>query len=269
MSFRGGADATCRRSPNSYSRSIRPHGGVSIAGLTNLLAEVVFASNSRSSLRPCLLRSAQRINVDAYKHAGWFSPLHQSRGRAEHAHRSLPPTGYSYQYRPIFSFLGGGGIRYYREQALFTTIGLRGLFSSGDRDYTSFIEGNSAGSATAFVPITSPVFGLVFSPQLGNLFLFELNYSIKPFSRRDSTDLQTQLKVMTFFRPSTGVRSEGWIDPASNSLYLGTEVDGAVNFRPLSDLGLSLSMGVFIPGSASFADTPVAFSGLFELSFSF
>ncbi len=179
------------------------------------------------------------------------------------------PTGSSYRYKPIFSFLGGGGIRYYREQALFTTIGLRGLFSSGDKDYTSFIEGNSAGSATTFVPITSPVFALVYSPRIGNIFLFELNYSIKPFYRRDSTDLQTQLKVMTFFRPTTGAGIEGWIDPASNSLYLGTEVDGAVNFRPLSDLGLSLSTGVFIPGSASLEDTPVAFSGRFELSFSF
>ena len=56
----------------------------------------------------------------------------------------------------------------------------------------------------------------------------------------------------------------------SDSKYLGTEFDGIINFRPFSDLGTSLSLGLFLPmGGAFINDEDVLFKGELEISFSF
>jgi hypothetical protein len=161
----------------------------------------------------------------------------------------------AYEYANILSFLGSLGIRYYSEEWNFTKIALRFIYSSGDSDYQNdFIEGNTDAAANLFIPVSRQNLAIVFSPQLGNIFLTELSFSIKPFSRtgnRTLEKLQTELKVIGFFRSSTGLISEAGIDPASESLYLGTEIDCAINFRPFSDLGLSLSGGVFIPNTGA------------------
>ncbi len=184
-----------------------------------------------------------------------------------------------YVYAPILSFLAGGGIRLYLKEALDSIIELRAIFSSGDADSTStFREGNTEGNATAFIPISRPNLALVFSPQLGNIFLAELRYSLKPFSwakARVLGRLQTELKGVVFFRPTSGLISEPGINPDSDSIYLGTEVDWIINFKPFSDLGLALSLGLFMPdngtaASAFLADErKIEFLGRFELSFSF
>jgi hypothetical protein len=163
-------------------------------------------------------------------------------------------TGYSYSYQPILSYLFGGGIRYFNEGALYSKIELNILFSSGDADYSFFLEGNTDGRAGNFTVISQPTFGLVFSPQLGNVFLAELSYSFKPFARSQyprMQNLQTMVNAYGFFRSTAGVISEGGIDPSSDSLYLGTEVDAILNFRPFSDLGISLAGGIFFPNNGS------------------
>ncbi len=159
----------------------------------------------------------------------------------------------AYEFANILSFLGSLGIRYYSEEWNFTKIALRCIYSSGDADYKNdFIEGNTDAAANLFIPVSRQNLALIFSPQLGNIFLTELSFSIKPLSRsgnRTLEKLQTELKVIGFFRSSTGLISEPGIDPASEALYLGTEIDCVINFRPFSDLGLSLSGGVFIPNT--------------------
>ena len=59
------------------------------------------------------------------------------------------------------------------------------------------------------------------------------------------------------------------VDPASDSKYLGTEIDGTVNFRPFSDLGASLALGVFLPMGGALTEQDVLFKGQLEISFSF
>ena len=68
-------------------------------------------------------------------------------------------TGYSYQYSPIVSFLGGGGLRFYLEEFLFSAFGLRAIYSSGDADSATLIEGNTAGFSETFIPITAGASG--------------------------------------------------------------------------------------------------------------
>ena len=190
----------------------------------------------------------------------------------------LSYVGGSYNYELMLSYLFGAGVRLYMEEALYSKIELRFLFASGDEDYTSdFYEGNTSGTAGTFVPISSPTLALVFSPALGNIFLFDLSYSIKPFSKSGSLameNFQTMLKGLMFFRASTGLLSEPFTNRASEALYLGTEIDVILNFRPFSDLGMALSYGIFIPNSgpdgAFFEDVrEIEMLGRFELSISF
>ena len=177
----------------------------------------------------------------------------------------------------VLSYLGSAGLRYYMEEFLYSRIAFRFLYSSGDADYiTSFTEGNTEGNSTNFIPISGKSTGLVFSPDLGNIFLTQFSYSLKPFSGFESRALQNIQFVLTdinFFRSTTGLISESEIDPDSASLYLGTEIDGTINFRPFSDFGLSLSGGVFIPNNGTdgaFLDTrDVEFLGRLGFSFGF
>ncbi len=181
----------------------------------------------------------------------------------------------SYKKTLILSYLLGGEINIFLERIRFARLTARVLFSSGDEDFDAYIDGNTAGYSQFFVPISMSSFGLIFSPQLGNLFLAELAGSIKPFGGRGFGEkLQTILKGIIFFRTTTGPVAEAGIDPASTALYLGTEVDAIINFRPFSDFGTSLSFGCFLPnnkpGSGAFLDTErkPEILGRFEASFS-
>jgi hypothetical protein len=80
---------------------------------------------------------------------------------------------------------------------------------------------------------------------------------------------------MSFLRSTTGAISEGSVNATSDQLYLGSEADLRINYRPFSDLGLSLTGGFFFPNNytAESAIAPgssaVQIAGRFELSFSY
>ena len=192
--------------------------------------------------------------------------------------RTLSYIDSTYTYKPVVSFLGSFGLRYYIEEFLYSRISFRFLYSSGDADYaSSFTEGNTEGDAANFIPVSEKSLALVFSPQLGNILFTQISYSLKPFSNsgnRALRNIQLELTDINFFRSTTGQISESGIDPASTSLYLGTEINGTINFRPFSDFGLSLSGGVFIPnngadGAFLESQQKVEVLGRLGLSFSF
>jgi hypothetical protein len=183
-------------------------------------------------------------------------------------------TGSSYQYRPILACLGGIGVRYFMEQVRYSLVEVKGIIASGDADSGSFLEGNTDQGSGLFVPVSQIADWLAFSPQLGNLLVFEASYSLKPFtgSRVATLDkLQTLFKAVTFFRPTLGAISDSSLDPASTSLYLGTEAELIARYRPFSDLGLALSLGAFFPNPEAFtaAASGPRLAGRLELSFSF
>jgi hypothetical protein len=183
-------------------------------------------------------------------------------------------TGFSWQVKPQLSFLGGGGLSYFLKGAAKSRITGSLLFSSGDSDADTFREGNTDGMYTQFVPISRPEFGLLFSPQLGNMILASLGYSFAPFSSPDSAlseKLRIELNAMSFLRPTTGASSGTGIDPLSDAYYLATEVDGIIKYRPFSDLAVVLSTGLLVPNPEAFSGeyTRLQFLGRLELSFSF
>ena len=169
-------------------------------------------------------------------------------------------------YAPILSFLSGITLRYFFE-LLTSKVELGLLFSSGDEDFTvvpdGYYEGNTIERATVFVPISRQQLALAFSPRLGNLVIVDAGYSLKP-----TENLQTTLKGILFVRPTAGPIMDAR-STSSDSRYLGTEFDGIVNFRPFSDLGASLSFGLFLPKGGAFTNQDILFKGQFEISFSF
>jgi hypothetical protein len=179
----------------------------------------------------------------------------------------------SWQYANILAYLGGVGLRYFNEGALGSRVELEAIYSSGDADNTSYQEGNTAGDSSIFVPISQDTLGIAFQPQWGNLLLINANYSLKPFSRSATVwqDLQLMFKALGYLRPTTGAISQVGLNPGSTDLYLGTELQLILNFRPLSDLGTALSFGYFLPNSSAFAGSAAqpVLAGRLEVSFSF
>ncbi len=177
----------------------------------------------------------------------------------------------------IASFLTGGGLRLYLDEALYSVFELSTLLGTGDTEAGTFLEGRTSGESGLFTPVSRPFFGLVFSPNVGNLWMSKLSYSFKPFSATGSVmaNLQVSADGYLYFRTMRGLISEeGLIDRDSTENYLGIEVDGRIGFRPLSDLGLALLFGIFIPNTSSTSpfirsQRKLQYFGKFELSASF
>ncbi len=155
----------------------------------------------------------------------------------------------------VLGYLAGGELRYYNKELLFSRVRLGGLYSSGDKekDYYTYLYGGPDfnGTSSSFMPLSdSPSFGLVFSPQIGNITLGRLSYSMKPFGFSDKKSLesiQVELLGVSFFRSTGGIISNETLKPGSSEKYLGTEVDLKVRYRPFSDLGVSITGGLFFP----------------------
>jgi hypothetical protein len=172
----------------------------------------------------------------------------------------------AYSYEWVVAGLVGAGIRFFKEQWLSSNAEMRLLLATGDADFAdNFIEGNREGLATVFLTISQPELNLLFSPRLGNLFLAEASYSLKPMAV-----LQAVLKATLFLRATLGPISDYRADSASSSRYLGTEIDLFTRLRLFSDLGLAFTVGVFLPGGA-FQTTyrEPDLGGRIELSFSY
>jgi len=149
-------------------------------------------------------------------------------------------------------------VDYYIPTMLSSAFNFRFIFASGDDDYKSATEGNTSGNATQFAPLTGTSFGTVFSPKLSNLMVAELGGSVKPFEKER---IQAGMKLLAFFRPSSGPLDVSGLKAGEKAPWLGFETDFFGNYRIKSDLGLSLNTGLFFPG--------VSPSGAFEKNTSF
>jgi hypothetical protein len=155
-------------------------------------------------------------------------------------------TGYSYSYSPLSSWLAGTRLSYYLPSFFSSVFSFRTLVASGGNDSSLSASGKTSSVATAFVPVTTTTLGAVFSPRLSDLAFFELGMTAKPLSAQQ---LQGIFKAMTFFRTSTGLSALPGVTGSKS--YLGTEVDLSAIYRIFSDLGVSFTTGVFLPGVGS------------------
>jgi hypothetical protein len=153
-------------------------------------------------------------------------------------------TGYSYAGTAISAFLTGFKVDWFVPAVLNSAFGARFIFASGDADATSATEGNAAGDANQFAPLTPAALGTVFAPKLSNLVFAELSGSLKPL---EGTPLQAGAKLQGYFRPTLGAVGAAGMNPSSSSNFLGMELDIFGTYRILSDLGVSLNGGLFFP----------------------
>jgi hypothetical protein len=152
-------------------------------------------------------------------------------------------------------------------------VGLGDANSSGQFASTH----NTADLATMFTPLSFRGVANVFNPQLTNLIQADLGYSIKPFSGLASgaTDFQIELRGLTFLRLVPAAPISEAVVSGSTESYLGTEVDLNLSWRPISDMGLSINSGLFLPNSnvinitARGLANPWEFKTTFTLSLSF
>jgi YD repeat-containing protein len=163
----------------------------------------------------------------------------------------------SYAYTPILSGLGGVGLNLYMPHVMSSAAELKFLLSTGDSSdiRESFYEGSNGENPALFVPITTKPLSFVFAPSLGNLMVVELSYSLKPLSWLEGVTigkhLQTAIKFASFLRYADGPVSVSVPNTESADAYLGSEAGLAVSFRPFSDLGISLTGGLFFPNEAA------------------
>jgi hypothetical protein len=164
---------------------------------------------------------------------------------------STGQTRVGYAENQLLSLAIGGGARWFAEHVRFSRVSLRGLVA------TPFLplEDDIGVNISEFKPITEPSLGLVFQPRLSNLIFTEMDYSLRPFAgplRTRGDSIQFTVAGRGFFRAYTGDSDYvDKLDPESDSLYLGTEIELGIHARVFSDLGLALRTGVFLPGNGS------------------
>ncbi len=133
------------------------------------------------------------------------------------------------------------------------------MMGSWDRDGISpgqnlptSTQGSSPSLYTGYFGISRTGSALIFNPQPVNMAITQLLVSIKPFaaSTDDLANLAVTASAFVFVRPTPGPIAETGIDTTKNNLYVASEADVNLLWRPASDWGATLGVGAFFPGPA-------------------
>jgi hypothetical protein len=154
----------------------------------------------------------------------------------------------------LLSFLFGLGLQYFNENLLSSRAHLKIQYGSGFLPLV-LLPGWESLSLEDFRPINQPTTGLSFNPALANLMYADFLYTFRPFFRdpnQSLANIQPGLAVRTYFRSTLSDIALAYVDPDSDGMYLGTEIEASLVARFFSDLGLSLRTGVFLPGTGGF-----------------
>jgi len=172
----------------------------------------------------------------------------------------------------LLSFLFGLGLQYFNENLASSRAHLKIQYGSGFLPLV-LLPGWEALSLEDFRPISQPITGLAFSPALANLMYADFLYTFRPFFRHPNQSLvniQPGLGARTYFRSTFSDIYLDYVDPTSDGMYLGTEIEAGLIARVFSDFGLSLRMGLFLPGTGGFGvfttERKPEFLAKFELS---
>ncbi len=165
----------------------------------------------------------------------------------ENVSTAVSLSGTAYVAEPMLSELVDASLMYFAPQWGHSSLTVRYVWASGSDTQTTYFEGNTSGTATAFLPINGEPLGLVFTPQASNLSTFELAVTAKPFAEQSGLlkSLEPSLNAFFYSKPTAGPVSVLQTNPALAAGFLGTEVDASLNWRPTSDLGLSVQYGFF------------------------
>jgi hypothetical protein len=177
----------------------------------------------------------------------------------------------SYQRAAVYGFAAGASGEFFLDIAQQPTAILTVLYASGDADASSFLEGNSAGPATAFIPVSAGTLGSIANPRLTNITGGRLDLSVKPLGSAGNTfgdNFTVTASATTLFRPTLGPVSLGGVTDDSDAYYLGTEANLGLNARITSDFGLTLGGGFFFPNANAFDESTTRYNANLSLAFS-
>ncbi len=164
-----------------------------------------------------------------------------------------PDFGSVLRYEPIQAHMVRMGAQFYMPGLMNSRAAASVSWSSGDADFSSYIESNTVGKATQFLAVNPSGSGSVFGLQPGNSMTTAVSFSAQPLQELGIDFLkntQTEVTMYQFFRSAgEGPVSSADVDAAASGSYLGTEFDAAARFRPLSDLGFGVSAGLFMANS--------------------
>jgi hypothetical protein len=123
---------------------------------------------------------------------------------------------------------------------------------SPDQNLSATLKGDRPSLYTGYFGISRTGSALIFNPQPTNMAIAQVLYSVKPFARSksDAANFQMTASGFVFLRPTAGAIAETGLDTTSTDLYLASEGDLNLLWRPASDWGASLGVGVLVPGKA-------------------
>lgn len=118
-------------------------------------------------------------------------------------------------------------------------------------------SGSSPTLYTGYFGVSRTGGSLIFNPQPANMATVRLLYSIKPFagSRGWGESLQLVTSAFAFVRPTTGAISEAGLDSRSHDLYIASELDLNLLWRPASEWGASFGCGLLVPNQKALTRT--------------
>ena len=157
----------------------------------------------------------------------------------------------------LVSALAGLGVRLYNERLADSRAHLKVNYATGFSPVVLLLNNLSVDN---FRSISTPTIGLAFSPPLANLLYVDFGYSLRPFAGNPSpilSNIEPLVGARVFFRDPVPLLISGTpaslqvidLNPSSTELYLGTEIDVGVAARLFSDLGVSITGGVFVPST--------------------
>ena len=151
----------------------------------------------------------------------------------------------------ILSYCAGISLSILMPDILGSMLVLEGVYSSGDNDKGSVLEGNTEGYDNAYVPISSVPIATVLPFQLGNTWYADISWLTFPFMDSGNFTLERMLvkyQLRALFRSSVGPISVYGLESSSLSAFLGIECGAAASVNILSDLALTASFNGFFPG---------------------
>jgi len=172
----------------------------------------------------------------------------------------------------ISAFAGRAGYTMFFRAPMSPSASVQYAVASGDADRTTVADaaGNATGQDNGFQGFGSISAGGVLRPDFGNIQIFQAGITLNPLESGPAWLKKTNAGLKYFYYMKydiNGVINDGEADLPS--LDVGHGVDASLRWGPLSDLNVTVSGGMFIPGAAYAASEPLQYSASVGLSVSF
>lgn len=172
----------------------------------------------------------------------------------------------------ISAFAGQAGYTIFFKAPMAPSASVSYALASGDADRITAASaaGNAAGKDNGFQGFGRVGSGSVLRPDFGNLQIVQAGVTLNPLETGPAWLRKTNIGLKYFYYmkyEANGVINDG--EAALPSLDVGHGIDASLRWGPFSDLNVTASGGMFIPGAAYEADEPVQYSASVGLSLSF